>query len=76
MLKSVLARWAIYTYIGVGVLFVLTYGLGRVFASGPGGNRIHAEQAEALLGIGALLIVLGLLMRAGFWFKGSPPGPS
>lgn len=74
MHKYVLARRVTSTFMVVGALFVLTYGLGELLA--PHSGEISPGLAQALLGIGVLLICIGLVMRAGLWIKGSPPGPS
>jgi hypothetical protein len=74
MHKYVLARRVTSTFMVVGALFVLTYGLGELFA--PHSGEISPSLAQALLGIGVLLIGIGLVMRAGLWIKGPPPGPS
>ncbi len=74
MHKYVLARRVTSVVMGIGALFILTYGFGQLFA--PHSGEISPDLAQALLGIGILLLLLGLLMRTGLWIKGSPPGPS
>lgn len=74
MHKQVLARRVTSVIMFIGCLFVLTYGLGQLFA--PASGEITPELAQALLGIGVLLLALGLVMRAGLWIAGNGRPPT